>query len=115
MDRKTFCKKIKEARLRAKIKQEEAAAILAVSKSTISEIESGKRKLDVMEFFELSKLYKTDIKSFFEPEFTEKTNKSAVSKEALRLFEKAPIKIQNALAYAMIGFLKQGQMLDYEQ
>ncbi len=49
MDRKTFCQKLRKARIEAGLKQEHVAKHLNLPISAISVMESGARKVDVFE------------------------------------------------------------------
>lgn len=52
-------KKIKEARVRAGITQDEAATLIKIKKSTISDIESAKRNITADELAQFSRIYGT--------------------------------------------------------
>ncbi|KKS34225.1 MAG: DNA-binding helix-turn-helix protein [Parcubacteria group bacterium GW2011_GWC2_42_13] len=57
-------KKLKKARLNAKLKQEDVAEKLNKPQSYISKIERGERRLDVAEMKKFAKLYNKDINYF---------------------------------------------------
>lgn len=63
-DYKEIINRLKEARIEAGLKQQEAAAKLGKPQSYISKIESGERRLDVLEIKKLAALYKKDISYF---------------------------------------------------
>jgi transcriptional regulator with XRE-family HTH domain len=58
--------KLRTARLEAGLTQVEAAKLLGVPQQTISRIDNGKRRLDVVELHYLAKLYKKP-RSYFDP------------------------------------------------
>ena len=110
MNRQFLCQKLKEARQQTGIKQEDAAKHLDIAVSGISAIENGSRKIDILELKILSELYKKDLNWFIE-ESGEK-EQSATLKYALELLKKTDEKHQKAVAYAIIGFLKNGDLLE---
>ncbi|MCA9387365.1 helix-turn-helix transcriptional regulator [Candidatus Dojkabacteria bacterium] len=57
-------KKLKEVRLQLGMKQETVAEALGKYQSYVSKVESGDRRIDVIELLEFAKLYKKDIKFF---------------------------------------------------
>ncbi|MEB3287170.1 MAG: helix-turn-helix domain-containing protein [Vampirovibrionales bacterium] len=63
-----FCQRLKQARLALDIKQQQVAAYLQVPVSAVSAFESGKRRLDAWELYQLSKLYSKSIQWFFDDE-----------------------------------------------
>ena len=109
MNRQTFCNKLKQARNEANIKQDLVAEKLNITKSAVSDIEAGKRKVDALELKTLADLYSKKIGWFFDesekPTFEYRNDRLA--QEAFELLEKAPKKIQSATFCAVIGFLKE--------
>ena len=61
---KAFLKKLKAARIGAKITQVHAARLLKKPQSFISKAESGERRLDIIEVTYFAKLYKKPIGFF---------------------------------------------------
>lgn len=62
--------KLKDAREYLGISQEEAAKVADISRSAISLIESGQRKLDAVELMELAKLYQRPMAYFTDDSYT---------------------------------------------
>lgn len=115
MNRTEFCKKLKKARTEANIKQEIAARTLNIPISAVSAMESGIRKVDVLELDILAKLYCKKINWFFNSESEESVyscyNENKTITEAYSLIEKASPELKMAVAYAIIGFLKEGKLI----
>lgn len=63
-------KRLKDAREYLGISQEEAAKALKISRSAISLIETGDRKIDSLELMGLSKLYQRPIAYFTEDDYS---------------------------------------------
>lgn len=68
---KFTAKKLKEARMKAEITQDEAAALMNVTRRAISEMEAGKRSVSVEELAQFSRIYKVDVRELLFVEFTE--------------------------------------------
>ena len=64
-------KKLKEARMKAEITQDEAAALMNVTRRAISEMEAGKRSISAEELAQFSRIYKVDVRELLFVEFTE--------------------------------------------
>ena len=64
-------KKLKEARMKAEITQDEAAALINVTRRAISEMEAGKRSVSAEELAQFSRIYKVDVRELLFVEFTE--------------------------------------------
>ena len=64
-------KKLKEARMKAEITQDEAAALMNVTRRAISEMEAGKRSVSAEELVQFSRIYKVDVREWLFVEFTE--------------------------------------------
>ena len=58
---KLLLAKLREARSTAGLTQEQAASRLGKHQSYISKIESGEQRVDVVELFELSRVYKQPL------------------------------------------------------
>lgn len=111
MKKDEFCKKLKQARVDANLTQGDVAKILSVPSSAVSLIESGERKIDVFELFELLKVYNKDI-SFFMGDSSENFSrrwydKDPVLARAIYLIGQAPKELQQASAMGIIGFLQE--------
>lgn len=63
-DHKYLVKQLKNARKEIGLDQSEVADLLGKTQSYISKIESGQRRIDVIQLKELAKIYKKDIKFF---------------------------------------------------
>lgn len=115
MNRIEFCKKLKKARNEANIKQDVVAKTLGIPISAVSAMELGTRKVDVLELDLLANLYQKRIEWFFESQDEEHVNhcynKNKTITEAYNLMEKASPEIQIAVAFAIIGFLKEGKLI----
>ena len=61
---KVIIQKLKKARQSAGLKQNEVAKKLGKPQSYISKVESGERRIDIVELKQLSKIYKKDINFF---------------------------------------------------
>lgn len=70
-------KKIKEARVRAGITQDEAATLIKIKKSTISDIESAKRNITADELAQFSRIYNVDVRELLFVDFTAKGEENA--------------------------------------
>jgi len=64
-------KKLKESRMKAEITQDEAAALMNVTRRAISEMEAGKRSVSAEELAQFSRIYKVDVRELLFVEFTE--------------------------------------------
>ncbi len=64
-------KKLKEARMKAEITQDEAAALMNVTRRAISEMEAGKRSISADELALFSRIYNVDVRELLFVEFTE--------------------------------------------
>ena len=62
--------KIKEARVRAGITQDEAATLMKIKKTTISDIESAKRNISADELAQFSRIYNVDVRELLFVDFT---------------------------------------------
>lgn len=62
--------KLKESREYLGISQDEASAVLKISRSAISLIEQGKRKLDSLELMAFAKLYQRPIAFFTDEDYS---------------------------------------------
>jgi len=68
--RKTLCERLREAREYLGFSQEEVATYLELSRSALSNIESGQRKVEALELKKLARLYKRPV-SYFTGDETE--------------------------------------------
>lgn len=65
-DHKHLVGQLKKARGEAGLDQKEAAGLLGRTQSYVSKIESGQRRIDVVQLMEFAKIYKKDL-NFFIP------------------------------------------------
>jgi len=65
-EHKHIVKQLKEAREKAGLLQQQVAKLLDTTQSYISKIESGQRKIDVVQLKKIAKIYKKDISYFVE-------------------------------------------------
>jgi transcriptional regulator with XRE-family HTH domain len=56
--------KLKDARLDTKMNQEQVAQKIGKKQSYISKIETGERRIDIIELYELARLYKKSLYFF---------------------------------------------------
>jgi transcriptional regulator with XRE-family HTH domain len=115
-DRNQICFRLKQARLEAKLKQEAVAKYLQIPTSAVSSFESGHRKLDAIELYMLSKLYKKPMEWFFNerPDYmfisSPRQNvelDDPLIAECMNLLKNAPKHLQKSAAYGVIGFLSE--------
>ena len=64
-------KKLKEARVRAGLSQDEAASLMKLNKRAISQIEAAQRNLSADELAQFSRIYEVDVRELLFLEFTE--------------------------------------------
>ena len=65
-EQKQLTEKLKKARKEVSLDQKQAAKKLGTTQSYISKLESGQRKIDVIQLKELAKIYKKEISYFLE-------------------------------------------------
>jgi len=63
-DHKYIVEQLKKARQEAGLEQTEVAKLLGKTQSYLSKIESGQRRIDVVQLKEFAKIYKKDINFF---------------------------------------------------
>lgn len=63
-EHKYIVKQLKKAREQADLSQEQVAKILNTTQSYISKIESGQRKIDVVQLKKFAKIYKKSLDFF---------------------------------------------------
>jgi len=63
-DHKFVVEQLKKARFEAGLDQEKAAELLGKTQSYISKIESGQRRIDVVQLKKFAKIYKKDVDFF---------------------------------------------------
>lgn len=118
LDRKKFCHKLKRARLEASLKQEEVAKFMNLPISAISVMETGARKVDVFELIKLAELYNKPVEWFFHEHNNMLRRRwydlDPILSESVELLRQAPSKLQRSAAYGIIGFLKQGGIVEVE-
>lgn len=110
MNKETFCKKLKQARQEANLKQADVAEFLSLPISAISVMESGDRKVDIFELIELAKFYKKPVEYFIYETQTHQMrrwyDKKPILSQAINLMQNSPDKLQEASALGIIGFLQ---------
>lgn len=62
---KEIIKRVRLARLEAELSQAQVAKKLKWSQATVSNIETCERRIDILEMWELAKLYQKSISHFF--------------------------------------------------
>ncbi len=63
-DHKDLVEKLKQARIDAGIDQKQAAKLLGKTQSYISKIESGQRRIDIVQLKSFAKIYKKTLNFF---------------------------------------------------
>lgn len=63
-DHKTMVKMLKQSRLEAGLDQKQVANILKKTQSYVSKIESGQRRIDVIQLKSFAKIYRKDLSYF---------------------------------------------------
>ena len=66
--RRTVANRLRDARLKNGLTQEEVAALTGKPQWLISRIENGTRRVDVAELLEFARIYQKDIDYFIEQE-----------------------------------------------
>jgi transcriptional regulator with XRE-family HTH domain len=60
---------LKKARKEAGLNQKDAAKLLGKTQSYVSKIESGQRRIDIIQLRELARIYKKDLEFFIRQPF----------------------------------------------
>ncbi|MFA6454895.1 MAG: helix-turn-helix transcriptional regulator [Patescibacteria group bacterium] len=63
-DHKFLVEQLKKARIKAGLDQGKAAELLGKTKSYISKIEAGQRRIDIVTLKEFARIYKKNLSSF---------------------------------------------------
>lgn len=63
-DHKDLVKKLKQARIDAGVDQKQVAKLLGKTQSYISKIESGQRRVDIIQLKSFAKIYKKSLNYF---------------------------------------------------
>ena len=63
-DHKFVVEQLKKARIEAGLDQEKAAELLRKTQSYISKVESGQRRIDIVQLKEFAKTYKKEVDFF---------------------------------------------------
>ncbi len=63
-EHKFLVEQLKKARVEAGLDQEKAAKLLGKTQSYISKIESGQRRIDVVQLKDFARIYKKDLNFF---------------------------------------------------
>jgi len=115
MNREVLCKRLRQARLEAGLRQEDLAKCLGVPISAVSILEAGNRKLDVLELLKVAKLYSKPAEWFYYTHDSSKKRRwydqNEVVEEAIDLIRQSPTSLQVSVAHAVIGFLKKGGLM----
>ena len=61
---RAFCEKLRAARLKRKLTQAEAAKLIGIRQPQLSEMETGERRVDVVELAVIAKVYRKPLKYF---------------------------------------------------
>ena len=64
-------KKLKEARMRAGLSQDESANLMKLNKRAISQIEAAQRNISADELAQFSRIYEVDVRELLFVDFTE--------------------------------------------
>jgi XRE family transcriptional regulator, regulator of sulfur utilization len=67
VQRQIICRKIRQLRKKAGYTQQEIAALLNISQNTYSDIETGKRKIDIERIYSIAKVYGVTVDSLLPP------------------------------------------------
>ena len=78
-------KKLKEARVRANLSQEEVAGILKITDRTLRAIESGKQIISVDEILTLAELYKVDVRELLLESYAEESEEQILCNRYISL------------------------------
>jgi len=65
-EHKYLVERLKQARKDKGLDQKQVAVLLGVSQSYVSKVESGQRRIDVVQLKQFSKIYKKNISYFLE-------------------------------------------------
>ena len=65
-EHQTLIQKIRKARADAGLGQKQAAQLLGITQSNVSKIESGQRRVDVLQLKELARVYKKRVSYFID-------------------------------------------------
>ena len=63
-DHKYTVEQLKKARITAKLDQEHVAKLLGKTQSYVSKVESGQRRIDIVQLKDFAKVYKKDVSYF---------------------------------------------------
>ncbi len=63
-DHKFVVEQLKKARVETDLDQEKAAELLGKTQSYISKVESGQRRIDIVQLKEFAKIYKKEVDFF---------------------------------------------------
>jgi len=90
VDRKTLGERLREAREYLGFSQEEVATFLGVSRSALSLVETGQRKVDALELKKLASLYKRPVGYFTDEELQDSSFGADVKHLARKVSELSP-------------------------
>ena len=80
-------KKLKEARMRAGLSQDEAASLMKLKKRAISQIEAAQRNLSAVELAQFSRIYEVDVRELLFLEFTETSDEQRLAAKYSSFFK----------------------------
>lgn len=99
-----FKNRLKEARLRKKMTQEQLGELVGVAKSTITSYEKGNSEPDMMKMYKLMMALDVDANYLLQDEVFTSSTKEKLSPDAIdvaQAYDKADFKSKNSARYAL--------------